>query len=98
MLICVIGGVYVIKGTFSLGDITTFFTYSKLFMQPLVSIGNIANNLQSSLASAERVFNLLDEPDECADCYDTRSKSPRARLNSKMSASATLPKCRLSKT
>ena len=64
VLICVIGGVYVIKGTFSLGDITTFFTYSKLFMQPLVSIGNIANNLQSSLASAERVFNLLDEPDD----------------------------------
>ena len=80
VLICVIGGVYVIKGTFSLGDITTFFTYSKLFMQPLVSIGNIANNLQSSLASAERVFNLLDEPDECADCYDTRIEEPKGEV------------------
>ena len=83
VLICVIGGVYVIKGTFSLGDITTFFTYSKLFMQPLVSIGNIANNLQSSLASAERVFNLLDEPDECADCYDTRIEEPKGEVEFK---------------
>ena len=80
VLICVIGSVYVLKGTFTLGDITTFFTYSKLFMQPLVSIGNIANNLQSSLASAERVFKLLDEPDECADCYDTRIEEPRGEV------------------
>ena len=52
-------------------------------MQPLVSIGNIANNLQSSLASAERVFNLLDEPDECADCYDTRIEEPKGEVEFK---------------
>lgn len=83
VLICVIGGVYVIRGTFTLGNITTFFTYSKLFMQPLVSIGNIANNLQSSLASAERVFALLDEPDEVPDCYDTRLEEPTGAVEFK---------------
>ncbi len=80
VLICVIGGIYVINGTFTLGNITTFFTYSKLFMQPLVNIGNIANNLQSSLASAERVFNLLDEPDEIPDCYDNRIEEPKGSV------------------
>ena len=80
VLICVIGGIYVIGGTLTLGDITTFFTYSKLFMQPLVDIGNIANRLQSSLASAERVFALLDEEVEIADSYLCRIEEPKGAV------------------
>lgn len=80
VLICVIGGIYVISGTLTLGDITTFFTYSKLFMQPLVDIGNIANRLQSSLASAERVFALLDEEVEIEDSYLCRIEEPRGAV------------------
>ena len=80
VLICVIGGIYVISGTLTLGDITTFFTYSKLFMQPLVDIGNIANRLQSSLASAERVFALLDEDVEIEDSYLCRIEEPRGAV------------------
>ncbi len=76
VLICVVGGIYVIGGTLTLGSITTFFTYSKLFMQPLVDIGNIANRLQSSLASAERVFALLDEEVESEDSYKYRVEEP----------------------
>ncbi|MBQ2775670.1 MAG: ABC transporter ATP-binding protein [Clostridia bacterium] len=76
VLICVVGGIYVIGGTLTLGAITTFFTYSKLFMQPLVDIGNIANRLQSSLASAERVFALLDEENESEDSYNCRVEEP----------------------
>ncbi|MGN0568657.1 MAG: ABC transporter ATP-binding protein [Acutalibacteraceae bacterium] len=80
VLICVIGGIYVIGGTLTLGDITTFFTYSKLFMQPLVDIGNIANRLQSSLASAERVFALLDEEVEIEDSYLCRIEEPKGAV------------------
>ncbi len=80
VLICVIGGIYVISGTLTLGDITTFFTYSKLFMQPLVDIGNIANRLQSSLASAERVFALLDEEVEIEDNYLCRIEEPKGAV------------------
>lgn len=67
VIICVIGGLNVVSGAMSIGGIVAFFTYSKLFMQPLVDLGNIASRLQSSLASAERVFSLLDEEEEIPD-------------------------------
>ncbi len=64
IVICVFGGIYVISGKMSLGDITAFYTYAMLFMSPIVSLGNITNRLQSSLACAERVFTLLNEEEE----------------------------------
>ena len=64
VLICVAGGSYVLSGSISLGDVTSFIMYSKMFTQPIADLGNIANNIQSSLASAERVFRLLDEEEE----------------------------------
>ncbi len=67
VIICVMGGLAVLKNTLSLGGITTFITYSKLFSQPFVDLAQIMNNLQSTLASAERVFNLLDEEPETSD-------------------------------
>lgn len=80
VLICVVGSLYVIGGTLTLGDITTFFTYSKLFMQPLVDIGNIANRLQSSLASAERVFDLLSQKEESEDNYSQSLEEPKGKV------------------
>lgn len=67
VLICIFGGIFVLQGKISLGDMTVFFVYSKLFMQPIVDLSNITNSLQSSLASAERVFEILEEKDEPAD-------------------------------
>lgn len=67
VIICVIGGYLILKGEASVGDITVFITYSKLLMQPITDLSNIANNLQSSLASAERVFDLLDAEEEVED-------------------------------
>ncbi|HZK38889.1 MAG TPA: ABC transporter ATP-binding protein [Clostridia bacterium] len=64
VLICVIGGISVINGKMTLGGITAFYTYAMLFMAPIVSLGNITNRLQSSLACAERVFTLLSEEEE----------------------------------
>jgi ATP-binding cassette subfamily B protein len=65
--ICVIGGVRVAHGTLSFGDVQAFIQYSQQFTQPIVQTASIANVLQSTVASAERVFELLDEPEETPD-------------------------------
>jgi ATP-binding cassette subfamily B multidrug efflux pump len=65
--ICVIGGLQVASGTMSIGDIVAFIQYSRSFTMPIMQTASIANLLQSSMASAERVFILLDEPEEIAD-------------------------------
>lgn len=62
--VCIVGGYLVVKGEFTLGGITAFIAYSKMFSQPIVDLANITNNLQSSLASSERVFSILDETEE----------------------------------
>ncbi len=67
VIICVIGGYLIIKGQQDVGTITVFMTYTKMVMQPIVDLSNIANNLQSSLASAERVFDILEAEEEPAD-------------------------------
>ena len=61
VLICVVGGVLSISGSINVGDITAFLVYSKLFTYPIQTISSTINQLQSALASFERVFNLLDE-------------------------------------
>jgi ATP-binding cassette subfamily B multidrug efflux pump len=65
--IAVIGGVRVATGTMSLGDVTAFITYSRQFTFPIIQAASIANVLQSAVASAERVFELLDEAEEIPD-------------------------------
>lgn len=61
VLICVIGGVLSITGKINVGDITAFLVYSKLFTYPIQTISSTINQLQSALASFERVFTMLDE-------------------------------------
>jgi ATP-binding cassette subfamily B protein len=62
--IAVIGGIRVANGTLSLGDVTAFIQYARMFTQPITQTASIMNVLQSAVASAERVFELLDEPEE----------------------------------
>jgi len=62
--ICVIGGVNVATGTMTLGDVQAFIQYSRQFTMPIVQTASIMNVLQSAVASAERVFELLDEPEQ----------------------------------
>lgn len=64
VVICVIGGLKVIAGTMTLGDITAIISYSKQLMQPIMQTANIASTIQSTVASAERVFDLLDAEEE----------------------------------
>ena len=70
VLICVVGGIMVTRRRLQLGDITAFFQYQRMFTMPIAQTANIANVLQSTIASAERVFELLDEPEEIPDRAD----------------------------
>ncbi len=65
--IAVIGGLRVASGTMSLGDVQAFIQYSRQFTQPLTQVASMANLLQSGVASAERVFDLLDTPEQSPD-------------------------------
>ena len=62
--IAVVGGLRVANGTMSLGDVQAFIQYSRQFTQPITQTASIANVLQSTVASAERVFEVLDEAEE----------------------------------
>ncbi|WP_442602274.1 ABC transporter ATP-binding protein [Paenibacillus sp. KN14-4R] len=64
VLICVVGGVLVTRNAIKIGDIQAFIQYARQFSQPIVQTANIANIIQSTIASAERVFELLDEKEE----------------------------------
>lgn len=81
ILICVFGGLYVISGRMTLGGITAFYTYALLFMAPIVSLGNITNRLQSSLACAERVFTLLEEEEEIPEETTQTIDVPRGKVD-----------------
>jgi ATP-binding cassette, subfamily B, multidrug efflux pump len=65
--IAVIGGLRVASGAISLGDVQAFIQYSRQFTQPLTQVASMANLLQSGVASAERVFEVLDAPEQPAD-------------------------------
>jgi ATP-binding cassette, subfamily B, multidrug efflux pump len=64
--IAVIGGLQVASGRMTLGDIVAFIQYSRQFTFPIIQTASIVNVLQSAVASAERVFELLDESEEIA--------------------------------
>lgn len=69
-LIATIGGILSVNGLLSIGLVVSFITYSKQFGQPLNNIAGMFNNIQSALAGAERVFELLDEAEELPDRDD----------------------------
>lgn len=67
VLISVVGGILVIKRSIQIGDIQAFIQYARQFGQPLNQIANISNIIQSTVASAERLFEILDETEDIPD-------------------------------
>jgi ATP-binding cassette subfamily B multidrug efflux pump len=65
--IAVVGGLKVASGQMTLGDVQAFIQYSRQFTQPLTQVASMANLLQSGVASAERVFEVLDAPEQEAE-------------------------------
>ncbi|MFD7981776.1 ABC transporter ATP-binding protein [Kitasatospora indigofera] len=67
VLVAVVGGLRVASGALSIGDVQAFIQYSRQFSQPLTQVASMANLVQSGVASAERVFELLDAPEQSAE-------------------------------
>ncbi|HEY5852464.1 MAG TPA: ABC transporter ATP-binding protein [Aldersonia sp.] len=67
VLVAVVGGLRVANGQLSLGEVQAFIQYSRQFTQPLTQIGSMVNLLQSAVASAERVFEVLDADEQSPD-------------------------------
>ncbi|GGT00811.1 ABC transporter ATP-binding protein [Nonomuraea spiralis] len=67
VLVAVVGGLKVASGSISLGDVQAFIQYSRQFSQPLTQVAGMANLVQSGIASAERVFELLEAPEQSAE-------------------------------
>ncbi|MCY8352004.1 ABC transporter ATP-binding protein/permease [Bacillus haynesii] len=64
VFVSITGGIFVLNGTLLIGGVQAFIQYTQQFSQPLVQAAGIANTIQSAIASAERVFSLLDEEEE----------------------------------
>ncbi|MBP3039402.1 ABC transporter ATP-binding protein [Bacillaceae bacterium Marseille-Q3522] len=62
--VSIVGAFFVINGRIQIGDVQAFIQYSRQFSQPLMQVANVANLIQSAIASAERIFTLLDENEE----------------------------------
>jgi ATP-binding cassette subfamily B multidrug efflux pump len=81
VVIAVVGGIFVTQGSITIGNVQAFMQYSRQFGMPITQLASIANVLQSTVAAAERVFELLDEEEEPADSQDARVlDNPQGRI------------------
>ncbi len=80
VVIAVVGGIRVAAGSLSLGDVQAFIQYSRQFSQPLTHVASMANVLQSGIASAERVFELLDAEEQSPEADPVTAPAPRGRV------------------
>ena len=72
VIICVLGSVFVTKGRMTIGNVQSFIQYARQFTQPINQTANIANVIQSTVAAAERVFEIMDEPEQVPDTSDPK--------------------------
>ncbi|MEU3194753.1 ABC transporter ATP-binding protein [Streptomyces sp. NPDC006992] len=78
VLVAVVGGLRVASGALSIGDVQAFVQYSRQFSQPLTQVASMANLVQSGVASAERVFEILDAEEQSPDPDEARAVRPAA--------------------
>ena len=79
--VAVLGGILVTRRVIAIGDVQAFIQYTRQFSQPITQLSSISNNIQLTIASAERVFELLDEPEEAPDPVDAiRLTAPNGRV------------------
>ncbi|GAA1512768.1 ABC transporter ATP-binding protein [Streptomyces albidochromogenes] len=76
VLVAVVGGLRVASGALSIGDVQAFIQYSRQFSMPLTQVASMANLVQSGVASAERIFELLDAEEQAPDAADARRSAP----------------------
>jgi ATP-binding cassette subfamily B multidrug efflux pump len=80
VLVAVVGGLRVASGTLSLGEVQAFIQYSRQFSQPLTQVASMANLVQSGVASAERVFALLDAAEQSPDPAAVELRDVQGRI------------------
>ena len=80
LMIAVVGGLRVASGSMGLGDVQAFIQYSRQFTQPLTQTASMMNVLQSGVASAERVFEVLDSEEESAEAEFVPSPPVQGRV------------------
>ena len=80
LMIAVVGGLRVASGSMGLGDVQAFIQYSRQFTQPLTQTASMMNVLQSGVASAERVFEVLDAEEESAEAEFVPSPPVQGRV------------------
>jgi ATP-binding cassette subfamily B protein len=80
LMIAVVGGIRVASGSMGLGDVQAFIQYSRQFTQPLTQTASMMNVLQSGVASAERVFEVLDTEEESAEAEFVPSPPVQGRV------------------
>jgi ATP-binding cassette subfamily B protein len=78
--IAIIGGLRVASGALSLGSVQAFIQYSRQFTQPLTQVASMMNTFQSGIASAERVFEILDAEEQTPELTEATVPSPRGRV------------------
>ena len=72
VIVAVVGGIMVTKNAITIGDVQAFIQYAQQFTQPITQLANFANVIQSAMASAERIFELLDEQEEIPEAVDAK--------------------------
>jgi ATP-binding cassette subfamily B protein len=82
VLVAVVGGLRVASGSLSIGDVQAFIQYSRQFSMPLTQVASMANLVQSGVASAERIFELLDAEEQETDAPSAeRLERPRGQVS-----------------
>ncbi|QIP86612.1 ABC transporter ATP-binding protein [Streptomyces sp. Tu 2975] len=82
VLVAVVGGLRVASGSLSIGDVQAFIQYSRQFSMPLTQVASMANLVQSGVASAERIFELLDAEEQETDAPSSeRLERPRGQVS-----------------
>jgi len=72
VFVAVVGGILVTQRAIAIGDVQAFIQYAQQFTQPITQLANFANVIQSAMASAERIFELLDEKEEIPEAADAK--------------------------
>ncbi|MFD3259246.1 ABC transporter ATP-binding protein [Paenibacillus lentus] len=82
VLVAVVGGILVLKGKIKIGDVQAFIQYTRQLSQPIAQTANIANIIQSTVASSERVFEVLDEAEEAPDpAHPVKIEEPKGEVS-----------------
>lgn len=80
VFVAILGGIRVASGTITLGNVQAFLQYVNMFNQPITNLANLTNTIQSTIASAERIFKILDEPEMDTTKLNQPTKNPSVQI------------------